>query len=536
LYQQHKYLIQHHVQRRQLLPSWLGWRRPSTLKRSWPLQHKNSGYYQDPCSGLSVRDRKTHWGGSVRGARLNWGHTGELTPYQIMKERQMEFDTETDPDTFEELFGEDAASLGDGPVWVYVLERRRAVEVFNSLLGNKDPAVARTEAPNSLRALYGTSRKQNGVMGSENAEIAEIQIASLFASSPIFHTSDLPSDKYGSMRSVSSSIMGALRNGNGNGHGHANGGGSESNPSTVGGSSRRHSTAPSHGKIPWKARALPTTHAAPDIAPRTTKAAALRAGLLPTEDKGLWKTTKPREPLAKERLQSTFANVPGHKRAAPIAVASTAAPAIAPRMTKAAALRSGQAEPALPPGKRPIGSTASPMKQRAASADQEKQKAKETFEGVPGHKRRETFSVASVKAPTVAPRLNKAASMRQAKDAAAPPSSFMFKGPTSQPALSRTNSLSANPSRSSSRQSINPADRPRPSSTTPGSRPPQNISRTSSTGGYPAAPAAKQPAKPRVSVAPPPDIVPRQNRSAMLRAAKMEAEAAGVSKRRSMAF
>jgi hypothetical protein len=30
-----------------------------------------------------------------------------------VKERQMEFDTETDPEFLEELFGEDAASLGE---------------------------------------------------------------------------------------------------------------------------------------------------------------------------------------------------------------------------------------------------------------------------------------------------------------------------------------------------------------------------------------------------------------------------------------
>lgn len=32
---------------------------------------------------------------------------------QIVKERQMEFDTETDPETLYELFGEDADSLAE---------------------------------------------------------------------------------------------------------------------------------------------------------------------------------------------------------------------------------------------------------------------------------------------------------------------------------------------------------------------------------------------------------------------------------------
>jgi hypothetical protein len=37
---------------------------------------------------------------------------------QIVKERQMEFDTETDPDTLYELFGEDAASLAECVLFV----------------------------------------------------------------------------------------------------------------------------------------------------------------------------------------------------------------------------------------------------------------------------------------------------------------------------------------------------------------------------------------------------------------------------------
>ena len=51
-------------------------------------------------------------------------------------------------------------------------------------MGNPDPEIARQETPNSLRALYGISREQNGIMGSVDAQQAEIQILSIFASSP----------------------------------------------------------------------------------------------------------------------------------------------------------------------------------------------------------------------------------------------------------------------------------------------------------------------------------------------------------------
>lgn len=275
-----------------------------------------------------------------------------------------------------------------GPVWVYVLERRRAVEVWHSLMGDPDPEVARNDTPNSIRALYGLSAAQNGVMGSPDAQSAEIQIQAIFASSPPFPTTDLPDVGHehdipaGSMRSVSSSVLEQLRNG---------GGESEYTTSSHAGGSANDTRKPG-----FKARALPATHAAPDIVPRMSKAAALRAGI-PIEEKR-------RAPPTKERLAQTFANVPGHKRSETIAVASTAAPTIAPRMTRAASLRLG----IKPEDKR-----------RPSVAD-----VKATFDGVPGHKRRETIVVASTRPPTVAPRLNKSAALRASKDAA-PPSSFM---------------------------------------------------------------------------------------------------------------
>ncbi|KIK52033.1 hypothetical protein GYMLUDRAFT_371904 [Collybiopsis luxurians FD-317 M1] len=328
------------------------------------------------------------------------GHRFDIEPriqearFEIVKERQMEFDVESDPETLYELFGEDAESFAEGPVWVYVLERRRAVEVWNTLMGDRDPEVARQEAPHSLRALYGISLQQNAVMGSPDSEMAELQIASLFASSPPFPTTDLPSDdgRFASMRSISSSIMSSLRRTTSD-EGYA-----ASNATNEGsrGSGSRKSLAP-NGKPLFKARGLPTTHDQPDIVPRTTRAAALRAGI-PLE-----KAPSPRKPLSKEEQAKTFANVPGHKRTETIAVASTAAPTIAPRMTKAAALRLGVALP-----------TPTLKKQPSSSG----------FEGVPGHKRRESIAVASTQAPTVKPRLNKSASLRATKDAA-PPTSFM---------------------------------------------------------------------------------------------------------------
>ncbi|KAJ3841643.1 hypothetical protein F5878DRAFT_609690 [Lentinula raphanica] len=444
--------------------------------------------------------------------------------FEIVKERQMDVDV-SDLDTLYEIFGEDAESFADGPVWVYVLERRRAVEVFQTLMGDKDPELAKQSAPHSLRALYGVSVQQNAVMGSPDSEMAEIQIASLFASSPPFPTSDLPSDdgRFATMRSISSSILSNLRKATSDeGYAASN----VTNEGSRGSGSAKGLAA--NGKPLFKARALPSTHEKPDIVPRTTRAAALRAGV-PLE-----KSPGPRKPPTKEQLAKTFANVPGHKRTETITVASTAAPTIAPRLTKAAALRLGIAPP--PPT----------IKKQPSSS----------FDGVPGHKRRETIAVASTQEPTVKPKLNKSASLRATKDKA-PPTSFMFRGPTEPKLPGRSNSrLSVNegagsvgrhsrPSSvastrappSSSFSSLasrsNTSSRPsvisRFTSTDSVTRPGSGTNNTSTT----SSPASEVVDKPKLksrpsSVALPPSIAPRTNKSAALRAAKKEQEAAAA--------
>ncbi|KAG5648423.1 hypothetical protein DXG03_004997 [Asterophora parasitica] len=438
--------------------------------------------------------------------------------FEIVKERQMEFDTETDPDTLYELFGEDAASFSEGPVWVYVLERRRAVEVWNTLMGDCDPNIARRDAPNSLRALYGKSLHQNAIMGSSDIQTAEIQIASLFASSPPFPSSELPEEDDDSR--YASSVLAELHQRTGATDASRSSG---TNPSTVGGSG----STPS-GKPAFRARPVPATNVTPDIVPRMSRAAALRAGLEVEK-----KESGPRGPLSKEQLAKTFENVPGHKRRESIAVASTAAPVIAPRMTRAASLRLG-IKPAETPRRRTVSS---------------EDAARQTFEGVPGHKRRESFVVASVKAPAVAPRLNKSAALRQQKEQG-PPSSFMFRGATTPklPGLARTASQSSLTS-SNLTPPIAPAPVPRPNGHTqpqPSATPSRHgIKRSSSVSGTRpslAPPAtstndetderAAAKARPRpssvASISNAPSIAPRTNRSAALRAAKLEAEQAAA--------
>ncbi|KZT73714.1 nucleoside diphosphate kinase, partial [Daedalea quercina L-15889] len=384
--------------------------------------------------------------------RFDIEHRISEAGFEIVKERQMEFDVETDPETLYELFGDDCECFAEGPVWVYVLERRRAVEMWATLMGHPDPAIARLETPTALRALYGASPQQNAVMGSPDVTTAEMQISSIFASSPPFPTTDLPDVGSGltttsSLRSASSSLLSALR--------------------------KTGSSDSASGKTPFKARRLPATHAAPDIVPRMSRAAALRVGI-PVE-----KTGGPRGPLSKERLAQTFENVPGHKRTSTITVASTAPPTVAPRMTRAAALRLG-----LPPPEKENRRASMQVTTKTKSPDEA---SKATFDGVPGHKRRETITVASVKTPTVMPRTNRSAALRQQKETA-PPTSYMCKCLLLRPSgrsIASTSSVSSNGDHKDASAKAKP--RPRPSSMQA------------------------------------PTIAPRTNKSALLRAQKMAA-------------
>ncbi|CCA69013.1 hypothetical protein PIIN_02872 [Serendipita indica DSM 11827] len=405
--------------------------------------------------------------------------------FDIVKERQMEFSPDSDREVLEELFGNDAAGIGDAPVWVYVLERYRAIETLQSLMGSEDPEEARQNEPQSLRAVYGIDFVDNAIGGSIDSAAAEAQIAALFASSPPFPTSELPLEDEqgtGTMRSVSSSVLDEIRNQLDQQTDAAyyassvrSNGGSQPSSSGTPTSGKRANGVSTTGKPIFRARPVPATNVPGSVQPRMTKAAALRMGLAPPESA----SSRPRGSSTGEIVgKRDFIDTPGHKRSTVIKVASTAAPTIAPRPTKASSLREGK-----------------PVEvQRRQSLDVSRT---EIFKNVPGHKRTETVEVASVKEPTVKPRTNRSASLRQNKDTA-PPSSFMFKGPTAPPLATRRSSSSLKNEEIENK----PAAAPRRASI--GSRPSSaQLVRPPSVG--------------------PPDVAPRTNRSAMLRAAKMNA-------------
>ncbi|KAL5482752.1 hypothetical protein ACEPAI_9346 [Sanghuangporus weigelae] len=437
--------------------------------------------------------------------------------FEIVKERPMEFAQNSDQEFLRELFGKDMPSLFQGPVWVYVLERRRAVELFNALMGEEHPSLAREASPNSIRALFGKDEAQNAIMGSPSNEIAEVQIQCLFQSSPPFSTQDPEGTdaiddihhELGNDGATENGTNGTMSDDWQNRESMLSPTSSQlSHSARIAGFSSALSNTSSkspNGKAQFKARPLPKTHEAPDIMPRTSRAAALRAGI------DLGRHDRPRVAPTKEEMKQVFMDVPGHKRSTTIQVASTAPPVIAPRMTKAAALRLGQAAPAATPGPKFRPSTAGAVAKNGNN--------KAIFEGVPGHKRRETIQVASVQAPTVSPRLNKSAALRAKKDSA-PPVSFMFRPPTAPKApgtLSRSNSLAGSttsrPGSSLSRSTSSLANR-QPASNATSQKPLNGASSSGSSQDD----MAEITARMRSMPARPPSIEPRTNRSALLRA------------------
>jgi hypothetical protein len=280
-------------------------------------------------------------------------------------------------------------------------------------MGEEDPEEARVNSPNSLRAVYGVDRLNNAF----GCAIDPTAVDILFASSPVWSPGELPElngKDHGTIRSVNTAFLAALRESaapeentdaavyadlvrRGSNPGSATS--SVGTPRTPRTSDK--SPAP-NGKIPFKARPVPATNAPGSVQPRMTKAAALRMGIAVPKEKR-------RHSLDPSVFQKQYeGDVPGYKRNITVQVASTAPPVIAPRPTRASQLRQGK--PADVPRRQSLDIS-----------------PEVTFQGVPGHKRRETLTVASTAPPTVAPRANRSALLRQQKLETPPPSSYMCK-------------------------------------------------------------------------------------------------------------
>lgn len=179
--------------------------------------------------------------------------------------------------------------------------------------------------------------------------------------------------------------------------------------------------------------------AKPRIEPRLTKAAALRAGIvLPPVARQRSATS-----ASAESEDSSPSKTSAENRRQSITVKSTAPPLVAPRQTKASALRAGveatpkagkflanvteDEETPLPAGRPRLATATSYASTSEASSLSEAlprppriratvgtsgRSAHPAFENVPGHKRRESIQVASTARPSLEPRMSRAALLR----------------------------------------------------------------------------------------------------------------------------
>ncbi|KAG8700462.1 hypothetical protein FRC08_004690 [Ceratobasidium sp. 394] len=467
--------------------------------------------------------------------------------FEIVKERKMGFHIESPG--IVEMFASDAPSLSGDPVWVYVLSRARASSALAALAGPVDPLVARKSDPESLRALYGSNRWENGVWVTRDEANADRVVGELFAGSPVMEFSDLPSvngspdrRKIRKAASHASSIKSEFTDGSG-ARGLVT---SVSSASLTVPTKSPVTAAAKPSASGFKARPVPSTIATPSIVPRTTRAADLRAGGAAAAAA----ISPPRQRQSQEERERTFEGVPGHKRRESISVASTAPPAIAPRANKSAQLRAQKLAEGLDPKavRRQTMIEFPVARKEQLSPEELEERNRATFEGVPGHKRRESISVASTAPPTVAPRVNRSSMLRIQKMATAagpggPPSSF--KGGLEVPSgsaparslstrSSRT-SVSGAPSGTTGRTSVSGVRptiakaAPKPSVVIPAESangdvlaPISNGAVTPRSVATPTTPAKPLPGSPKK-----PDIVPRTNKSALLRAAAKLKSAAG---------
>ncbi|GAA5890400.1 hypothetical protein JCM6882_008824 [Rhodosporidiobolus microsporus] len=226
----------------------------------------------------------------------------------------------------------------------------------------------------------------------------------------------------------------------------------------------------------------------PTVVPRSTRASAMRAGggsgsvSLESPSMSRGRSLGTLEDLVAQQQGSLrakqpvdFDGVPGHKRRESIQVRATQPPKVEVRMSRAAKLRSGIAE------EDEGGST--PMRRAKTEP------VPNMYESVPGAHRRDPISVASTKAPSITPRLNRAVLLRQTGDGpSSSSSSSNFRRPAS--ALASTTASTASSSLA-----------------VPSAAPPR-------------APSAQSASRPAAAAPAAPAIAPRLNKAAELRAAK----------------
>ncbi len=80
------------------------------------------------------------------------------------------------------FYGELVEFMTSGPVVAAVLEGENAIQRVREIIGPTDSEEARKEAPNSIRALFGTDKGKNAIHASDSKESASYEIPFIFSS------------------------------------------------------------------------------------------------------------------------------------------------------------------------------------------------------------------------------------------------------------------------------------------------------------------------------------------------------------------
>lgn len=332
--------------------------------------------------------------------------------FSVLEERMEEWHDPEDTDFLMEFLACEADErkwiqrLTNGPIYVMVLERRSAAAMWSDLLGpdTKDSATTGTaDASVGLRATYGSEC----FYASPSNLAAERQVSICF---PELSDAYEAMDPFEANDTVLVQAADVLYDESGRAFDANNGEELDLQEEIVLASDQigsqhygqqqqqqQHGGRAATGQV-FRARPLPASLGKPAIQPRMSRAAALRMGIeLPAIPR--------REPSAGmarslSSSQGGSSGISGLPRSDVVLPKSLAKPTLAPRMNKAVAARLGlSTEESGAAGS--VGE--SPVREKVAV----------DFSNTPGHKRASSgIRVASLQAPSITPRTNRAAAAR----------------------------------------------------------------------------------------------------------------------------
>lgn len=107
--------------------------------------------------------------------------------FAILRRRRVQLTPEQTSDFYAEHYGKMffpslIAFMSSGPIMALILARENAITYWRQIIGPTQTSTARDEAPDSIRALFGTDNQRNAVHGSDSSSSAVREIHFFFPS------------------------------------------------------------------------------------------------------------------------------------------------------------------------------------------------------------------------------------------------------------------------------------------------------------------------------------------------------------------